>query len=347
MTLPIDATPTADRVPATPSPTEATPTAVAAAAPIATPATALVATLGGHVTELAALADRLGATDALWITNDSPQTRDLLRDRNVEMVPYIDERDVRGVARAGPEARRLFRRHGIERVVSTGSAVALAYLPVAAAMGIESHYIESAARVDAPSVTGRLLSPLPRIRRWWQYEGAPARFRHLGGVYDPFVASPRPTTGPIRRVVVTVGTTVHDFGRLISTLVDAIPPDAEVLWQTGRSDVDGLGIDARPLVPEAELVAAIAEADVVVTHAGTGSLTMCLQGGKVPVFVPRRAHHGEHLDDHQVQLARWAGSAGLAITVEADAVRPHHLEAAAGLAVTTTPTERLILDDRP
>ncbi len=315
-----------------------------------TSTTAYVATVGGHVSELVELADRLPADDELWITNDSPQTRDLLAGRRVALVPFVGERDLRGVLRAVPTARRLLGRHRIGRVVSTGSALALGYLPTAAAMGLDVHYIESSTRVDAPSMTGRVLARVPGIRCWWQYPDPPPHFTHLGGVYDRYTVEPAPdhrTDRPPKRIVVTVGTTDRDFRRLIARLVEILPADADVLWQTGASSVADLGIDARSLVPERELVTAIAGADVVVTHAGAGSLAMALRAGKVPVFVPRRADHDEHLDDHQGELAAWADRAGLAVAAEADQVELDHLQTASRLTVRTVTTRKLLLDDCP
>ncbi len=325
--------------------------------------TAFVATIGGHISELVELAGRMNfdapgtsgpATgniadrDPLWITNDSPQTRDLLAGRRVEMVPFIAERDHLGVLRSLATARQLYQRYGIDRVVSTGSAIALGYLPVAAAMGIESHYIESSTRVESCSMTGRILAKVPGVHCWWQFEQAPAGFRPIPGVYHGYQAHPR-ADGPVlqrpsvRRVVVTVGTTDRDFRRLIARLVSIMPEDAEVLWQTGHSDVTGLDIEAHRLVPQDRLVEAIAEADVVISHAGAGSLALALEAGKVPVFVPRRADFGEQIDDHQVELARWAHEKSLAIMAEADQVTISDLEAAAGLQVASNPVGELIL----
>ncbi len=309
--------------------------------------TAYVATIGGHISELVELADRMPRDDdRIWITSDSPQTRDLLAGRNVEFVPFIGERDIGGVLRAVPQARRLLRRHGVTRVISTGSAIALGYLPLAAMLGMDVHYIESSTRVESCSMTGRILSRIPRVNCWWQFDPAPDGFGAIAGVYDHYRAEPRWNTdeqSSIGRVVVTVGTTDRDFRRLIERLVAVIPADAEVLWQTGASTVDDLDIDARKLVPESELIEAIDAADVVVTHAGAGSLALTLQAGKVPVFVPRRAIFDEQLDDHQVELARWAGDRGLAVTVEADQVDRVHLEQAARLRTVTEPVGELVL----
>lgn len=331
--------------------------------------TAYVATIGGHISELVELAERMPERgDELWITSDSPQTRDLLAGRNVEFVPFIGERDHRGILEAIPRAKRLYKHYGVDKVISTGSAIALAYLPLAAALGHDVHYIESSTRVETCSVTGRVLSKLPRINCWWQFDPAPKGFRAIPGVYDHYASIPRSAelatsvgvpengsidtllpdavesdTAPIKNVVVTVGTTDRDFRRLILKLLSVIPSDAEVLWQTGASVVHDLGIDAHRLIPESELIEAINDADVVVTHAGAGSLALTLQAGKVPVFVPRRASFDEQIDDHQVELARWADGKGLAVMAEADRIELAHLERAARLQTVTKPVGELVL----
>jgi UDP-N-acetylglucosamine--N-acetylmuramyl-(pentapeptide) pyrophosphoryl-undecaprenol N-acetylglucosamine transferase len=71
----------------------------------------------------------------------------------------------------------------------------------------------------------------------------------------------------------------------------------------------------------------------VVAHAGTGSLVGALEAGKLPVLVPRRAARGEHVDDHQEQIAAWAASMDLALAVEADELTVDDLLAAAGSVV--------------
>lgn len=305
--------------------------------------TAYVATSGGHVAELAKLAARIGDDDQFWITGDHPQTRDLLRGRRAMLVPPVGERDVLGVLRSLPLAARLLTEYRITRVISTGSALALGYLPVAAARGLEVHYIESSTRVRSCSMTGRLLSRVPGIRCWWQYQSPPSRFHYVGSVYDEFVSSQRLEVPELRRIVVTVGTTDWDFRRLVARLTSILPSDAEVLWQTGRTDVTGLGIDTHDIVPESVLTDAIERADVVISHAGAGSLAMTLQAGKIPVFVPRRVSHGEQIDDHQVELARWAHENTLAVTVEADQVCRDHLVEAASREASRQPVGELVL----
>ncbi len=305
--------------------------------------TIMVATLGGHISELVQLDERLPADDRIWVAPRCPQTEDLLADRRVEWVPEVGERDHLGVLRAAWNARGLYRRFEVDRVISSGSAIALGYLPVAAVMGLDAHYIECSTRIETISVTGRLLARVPGIRCWWQY-GTPAPgFTRLGGVYDRYRVQHRLTPAEIRRVVVTVGTTDWDFRRLIDRLVTVIPARAEVLWQTGASTVDHLDIAAHPMVPESQLRRAMVEADVVIGHAGTGTLGLALECGRSPVLVPRRAGHGEQIDDHQIELARWASIQGLAVCAEADQVTIDDLVEAASRDVMAAPAPALSL----
>lgn len=297
--------------------------------------TVLVAANGGHLAQLVELAPRLAGVgpDRLWVTFDSPQSRSLLAGEPTVFIPDIEERDVLGVCRGLGLARRILREAGARAVVSTGSAIALSFLPYAALRGIEAHYIESSARVGAPSLTGRVLEQVPGLRLYRQYpHAAVGRWRYGGSVFDSFEG----TAGArreVRRVVVTVGTGVHPFRRLIERLAAVIPPEVDVLWQTGSTPTDGLGIAARPLVPAAELERAIAEADAVVAHAGCGSALAALDAGRYPVLAAREGRFGELVDDHQVELARWLGERALAANRSPETVTFTDIVAAAGRRV--------------
>jgi len=41
-----------------------------------------------------------------------------------------------------------------------------------------------------------------------------------------------------------------------------------------------------------------------------------VRAGKVPVIMPRRAHFGEHVDDHQLEFARELEAAGKVVMCE-------------------------------
>lgn len=59
---------------------------------------------------------------------------------------------------------------------------------------------------------------------------------------------------------------------------------------------------AVPFMDMEEFGRYVAEARLVICHAGAGSLSHVIRTGKTPVVVPRRLKYGEHIDDHQMEL---------------------------------------------
>lgn len=301
--------------------------------------TLFVATTGGHLDQLHDLARQIPVEGpALWVTHENEQSRQLLTGREVEFVPYIGVRDVAGVLGCLPTVRRLHRRYGITRAVSTGSAIAVGYLPYLAARGVECHYVEGAARTSGPSLTGRVLTWVPRIRRYTQYPAlADRRWTFSGSVLDAYapVEHGPGGRGPLR-VVVTVGTAAEfPFTRLVQRLVPILAAGGElerrtgrsvsVLWQTGCTPTDGLPITVRPYLGAHDMTAALATADIVVSHAGSGSALSTLDAGRHPVLAARRHRSGEAGDDHQSELATELAQRGLATYRDASEITVHDL----------------------
>jgi UDP-N-acetylglucosamine transferase subunit ALG13 len=158
--------------------------------------------------------------------------------------------------------------------------------------------------------------------------------------YAPFTRGDDPT---INRVLLTLGTIPYDFRRLVERMVAVMPPGVRIDCQSGATDVSGLPVRARAEMPGHELRAAIHEADVVVAHAGTGSALAALEAGKCAVLVPRELDHGEHVDDHQHQIADELARRGLAIHRSVSELCLEDLQAAAGVSVrrVTAPPLRL------
>jgi UDP-N-acetylglucosamine--N-acetylmuramyl-(pentapeptide) pyrophosphoryl-undecaprenol N-acetylglucosamine transferase len=223
--------------------------------------------------------------------------------------------------------------------------MALPFFALARARQLDCHYIESAARSQGPSATGRAISRIPAVRLYAQYSNwASGGWHYRGSVFDSFERVEAQADPPIRlrNLVVTLGTSRgYGFGRLVRRLLAILPPETDVLWQTGDTDTDGLGIDGHRAIPEHDLIQAIREADAVVSHAGVGTALVTLEAGKCPVLVPRRRARGEHVDDHQTQIATELGNRGLSVPSEADELALGHLLAGAARRVTT------LADDPP
>lgn len=300
----------------------------------------LVCSGGGHLKQLFTLANRIGLPedDQFWVTFETGLSRQLLAGREVIFARYAAPRDVPNILRNARLAREVLRRERFETAISTGSSIAVNFLPLAARMGASAHYIESAARADGPSLAGRILALDRRVNTYCQYPAwSGVRWQFRGSIFDAYDAGasvPR----PIRRAVVTVGTTEsYGFRRLFESLVPLLA-GCEVLWQTGTTDVSGLGIPGRPHVDHDEMLAAVAAADVVVAHSGTGAALTALELGKCPILVPRLARYAEHIDDHQIQIAAELERRNLAVACAPEDLTRAVLASAASRSTTRIDT---------
>ncbi|GAA1962249.1 glycosyltransferase [Agromyces allii] len=315
--------------------------------------TMLVAISGGHLAQLHMLAPRIAAgDDVVWMTDDTAQSRSLLDGQTVVHVPTRPPRDTIGVLRDTRIATRALSEHGVDRVVSSGAQIALSALIPALLRRVPFSYVESATRVTDLSTTGKVIDRIPNVRRYVQYPNRTSeRWGYALSVFDGFQVEEVPSSSgagadlsgsgvgvvakPIERAVVTVGGNgEYGFRRLIEAAARALPAEAEVLWQTGSTDVSGLALDAKPSVPSAVLSAELERADVVIGHAGTGTALAALSAGKVPVLAARSVGHGEHVDAHQDDLAAFLAERGLAIVRPADEITLDDLVEASRWRVT-------------
>lgn len=105
-------------------------------------------------------------------------------------------------------------------------------------------------------------------------------------------------------IFVTVGTQ-GQFNRLIGTVDQwaGLRGRTDVFAQTGRSDYRPKHIGSKPFMDPTEFRKRVETSNLVVAHAGIGSIITALELGKNIIVMPRRADLGEHRNDHQVATA--------------------------------------------
>ena len=109
------------------------------------------------------------------------------------------------------------------------------------------------------------------------------------------------------KVFVTLGFERRPFDRLLKA-VDLgiqrgiIPKDTFV--QTGHTSRPVLACPSVDFLDYDEMIETLRSAEIIIAHAGVGTLLQCLHLQKIPILFPRRAHGKEHVDDHQVKFAR-------------------------------------------
>jgi len=114
-------------------------------------------------------------------------------------------------------------------------------------------------------------------------------------------------------IFVTVGS-MFPFDRLVRAMDAwaAAHPGEEVLAQIGDGDFQPSHMRWLRRVDQDGFAATARQADIIVAHAGMGSvITAGLQGTPI-VVLPRLRRRGEHNSDHQLATASWLrGRAGV------------------------------------
>lgn len=140
-------------------------------------------------------------------------------------------------------------------------------------------------------------------------------------------------------IFVTIGS-MFPFDRLIRALdlwAEADPKLAgEMLAQIGDGDYTPEHMRWVRNLERADYAKAVETADLVVAHAGMGSVITAGEYGKPIVLLPRLSARGEHTNDHQVDTAGWLRSRPGIYVANTEAELPARIaEARAGGLVTT------------
>lgn len=123
-------------------------------------------------------------------------------------------------------------------------------------------------------------------------------------------------------IFVTVGTQLA-FDRLVQA-VDAWVgnnPGERAYAQIGPATFQPHNMESSDFVRPDEADALFREADLIVSHAGMGSILTALKYKKPILIMPRKAALGEHRNDHQLATAKWLGTKpGVTVAWEAEDV---------------------------
>ncbi|RZI85840.1 MAG: glycosyl transferase family 28 [Rubrivivax sp.] len=107
-------------------------------------------------------------------------------------------------------------------------------------------------------------------------------------------------------IFVTVGTQLP-FDRLIQAIDQwaAVNRGVEVFAQIGPSKFRPTHLRSAEFISPTDAERYTKEAQLVVSHAGMGSILTALKHQRPILIVPRKASLGEHRNEHQLATARW------------------------------------------
>ena len=121
-------------------------------------------------------------------------------------------------------------------------------------------------------------------------------------------------------ILVCVGASEYKFDRLLKIIDELCDEDIlkgnEIIAQTGNADYKPRNYKNFSLIGRDEFQRYTNQADLIITHAGTGSVIPPLKLGKKVIVFPRREKYKEHLDDHQLELRDVFVNAGYTLGAE-------------------------------
>lgn len=282
------------------------------------PVVHLAASGGGH---LELLVNAWGAFEKwrrVWVTTPCDRADELIADgEDVRLLPPWEKRlIVRGYsAQYIARSLRLVAEERPRVVVSSGAGPTVPFCAFSRLQGSELVFVETVARVTTPSSSGRLLSRITR-RVFVQWPEAVERYPHSRLCRPQLLEALAPTRNGGRGTFAAVGTHRQPFDRMLRMLDEAVGSGVlprPALVQTGHSRYEPKHLERRQWMRPAEIDRAMNDARYVVTHGGGGTLLASLRASRRPIVIARREALGEHINDHQLQLAGRLADLGLAV----------------------------------
>ena len=108
-------------------------------------------------------------------------------------------------------------------------------------------------------------------------------------------------------IFVVLGTQKFQLNRLLQKLDEYVEQGLltdEIYAQIGNSTYKPRHYAYKEFMDKKEFDATIAKADLVIAHSGVGTIITAIHAKKPVEVFPRLAKYKEHVDDHQLDIAR-------------------------------------------
>lgn len=117
------------------------------------------------------------------------------------------------------------------------------------------------------------------------------------------------------KILVSIGSMQGcNFTRLFKILdelcEEGVIEGDEMIAQCGYDNYVSQYYKTFDMIPDDQFKRLIEDADLVICHGGTGTVTSCLKKNKKVVLFPRLSQFNEHYDDHQLDICKNFRDAG-------------------------------------
>ena len=145
----------------------------------------LVRSSGGHLTHLYMLKDFWKDKQRFWVTFDKEDANSMLKGEKVYYAYYPSNRSFKALCINTVRAIRILHREKPDLIVSSGAAPAVPFFYIGKLMKAKTIYIEVFDRIDAPTVTGRMVYPVTDrfVVQWEEMKKVYPKAINLGSIF--------------------------------------------------------------------------------------------------------------------------------------------------------------------
>jgi len=145
----------------------------------------LVGSSGGHLTHLYALREFWENKERFWVTFDKFDAQNILKDEKLYPCYFPTNRNFKNFLKNIFLALKILRKERPDVIISSGAAVAVPFFYLGKLFGAKTVYIEVFDRIDAPTLTGKLVYPVTDrfVVQWEEMKEVYPKAINLGGIF--------------------------------------------------------------------------------------------------------------------------------------------------------------------
>lgn len=146
---------------------------------------ALVASSGGHLSQLYLLKETWSEYDRFWVSFDKEDANALLKDEKLYHCYYPTNRNVKNTIKNTWLALKLLIKEKPDVIISTGAAIAVPFFYIGKLFGCKTIYVEIFDRIDTPTMTGKLVQPIATktLVQWESMKKVYPKSENIGGIF--------------------------------------------------------------------------------------------------------------------------------------------------------------------
>lgn len=145
----------------------------------------LVGSSGGHLTHLYMLKPFWQDKERFWVSFDKADTQSLLKGENFYPCHYPTNRNIKNLIKNTVLAWKVLRKEKPDLIISSGAAVAVPFFYLGKLFGAKTVYIEVFDRIDASTLTGKLVYPVADafVVQWEEMKKVYPKAVNLGSIF--------------------------------------------------------------------------------------------------------------------------------------------------------------------